>query len=167
MRIKIETTLLLGFFALAFVLVGLVYAGRSCGMERHPRFRKRLLVLSALLPLPVLLVLVATYFHVISQSMCRQLGTFVPFLGFVLILVPGMLFRPPTIPPPESDDDDWRHRPDEPKPDSPSPTGGIPLPDSAQSRLRVRDHAGAKTDRTRVRRPARETERRPLAPTRR
>jgi hypothetical protein len=133
-------------------------------MERHPRFRMRMLVLSAALPLPVLLILAATYFHLISQSVTRQLGTFVPFLGFVLILVPGLLFRPPGVPPPEPDDDDWRRGADEPKPDSPSPTGGIPLPDAAQSRLRMRHHADGRTDRTRVRRPAREPERRPVAP---
>jgi hypothetical protein len=128
----------------------------------------RMLVLSAALPLPVLLILAATYFHLISQSMTRQLGTFVPFLGFVLILVPGLLFRQPTVPPPDrDDDDDWRHGPDEPKPDSPKPTGGIPLPDALQSRLRVRDHAGGHADRTRVRRPAGEPDRRPLAPSQR
>lgn len=127
-----------------------------------------MLVLSAALPLPVLLILAATYFHVISQSMSRQLGTFVPFLGFALILVPGLLFRQPGVPPPDrDDDDDWRHGPDEPKPDAPPPTGGIPLPDALQSRLRVRDHAGARTERSRVRRPAGEPDRRPLAPSQR
>ncbi len=127
-----------------------------------------MLVLSAALPFPVLLILAATYFRLISQSMSRQLGTFVPFLGFVLILVPGLLFRPlSVVPPPEPVDDDWRLGPDEPKPDSPSPTGGVPLPDAAQSRLRMRDHADGRTDRTRVRRPAREPERRPVAPTQR
>ncbi len=126
-----------------------------------------MLVLSATLPLPVLLILAAAYFHLISQSMTRQLGTFVPFLGFVLILVPGLLFQPLNVPPPERDDDDWRHGPDEPKPDSPPPTGGIPLPDAAQSRLRVRDHAAGHADRTRVRRPAGAPERRPLTPSQR
>ena len=43
-----------------------------------------MLVLSATLPLPVLLILAAAYFHLISQSMTRQLGAFIPFLGFVL-----------------------------------------------------------------------------------
>jgi hypothetical protein len=164
---KIEVALLIGLIAVALMLVGLVYAGRSCGMERHPKFRMRLFVLSMVLPLPLLAVSAATYLHLISQATGRQIGSCLPFLGFALVLVPGLLFRPFTVPPPERDDDDWRRGPDEPKPDSPPPTGGIPLRDATQQRLRVRDHAGGAAERTRVRRPAGEPERRPLAPAQR
>jgi hypothetical protein len=89
-------------------------------------------------------------------------------LGFVLAvaLFPLLLGRrgPKPAGPENDDGEGWRRRgPDQPPTPKGGPTGGTPLPDATQSRIRMRgpgrlsDHRQA-----RVRRPAREPERRPI-----
>jgi hypothetical protein len=161
-------TVLIVSIAIALLTVGLVHAGRSCGLERQPNFGRRLLVLSTLLPLPLVALLLVAYLHLISQGASQLIGSLLPLFGFALVLVPGLLFRPMTIPPPERDDDDGFSRgPDDPPPDSPPPTGGIPLLNAEQARVRLRDHDDGGTKRTPARRPAREPDRSPLAPSER
>jgi len=160
-------TVLIVSIAIALLTVGLAYAGRSCGLERQPNFGRRLLLLSTIVPFPLVALLVVSYLHLISRGTSQLLGSLVPLLGFALVLVPGLLFRPMTIPPPERDDDGFSRGPDDPPPDSPPPTGGIPLPDAQQARVRLRGHDGGGTKRTPARRPAREPDRSPLAPAKR
>jgi hypothetical protein len=68
--------------------------------------------------------------------------------------------------PPRSDrgpDDGWGHGPRRPPQPPPAPIGGLPLPDAAPARVRLRDHhrlADFHSDRER--RPAREPDRTPV-----
>ncbi len=68
--------------------------------------------------------------------------------------------------PPHGDqdsDDGWGPGPQRPPKPFDLPTGGLPLPDAVQSRIRVRDHRGLPEQLPRrERRPAREPDRQPV-----
>jgi hypothetical protein len=89
-------------------------------------------------------------------------------LGFVLAVAffPLVLGRrgPKPAGPENDDGDGWGRRgPDRPPTPKGGPTGGIPLPDAIQSRIRMRGPGRLSEHRqARVRRPAREPERRPI-----
>jgi hypothetical protein len=82
------------------------------------------------------------------------------------LLLPALRGGPEFPPRPDRDSDDgWGHGP--PKPptplDLPSPSGGLPLPDAAPARVRLRDHNRLPDLLPpRERRPAREPAREPV-----
>jgi hypothetical protein len=84
---------------------------------------------------------------------------------FAVLFVPALLGRsgPPPGPPDPGSDDGWGKGPDPPPPPPDRPRGGIPLPDAAPARLRLRGHERlADLTRGRERRTAREPDRRPV-----
>jgi hypothetical protein len=88
-------------------------------------------------------------------------------LGLVcaaVLLLPAL--RGGTDLPPRGDhdsDDGWGHGPQRPPKPFDLPTGGLPLPDAVQSRVRLRDHRRLADLLPRPeRRPAREPDRRPV-----
>lgn len=87
-------------------------------------------------------------------------------LGCVAILMLPALRDGPSPPPWQSDsgsDDGWGHGPKRPPKPPETPSGGIPLLDADQSRVRLRDHGRLADQRSRpVRRPAREPARTPV-----
>ena len=84
-------------------------------------------------------------------------------IGAFALLLPAL--RGQDVPPPanrDSDDGGGHGPPKEPTPSGP-PTGGLPLPDAAPARIRLRDHRRlSELLPRRERRPAREPERDPV-----
>jgi hypothetical protein len=63
----------------------------------------------------------------------------------------------------EGSDDGWGHGPPQPPSPSGSPSGGLPLPDAAPARVRLRDHGRLRESLPRPeRRPSREPARDPV-----
>jgi hypothetical protein len=84
-------------------------------------------------------------------------------LACVAVLMLPALREPPDSPPWSDSDDGWGRGPREPPKPPESPRGGIPLPDAAPARVRLRDHRRlADLLPRRDRRPAREPTRRPV-----
>jgi hypothetical protein len=88
-------------------------------------------------------------------------------LGLVcaaVLLLPALRGGPDLPPRGDHDSDDgWGHGPRRPPNPFEPPTGGLPLPDAVQSRVRLRDHRRLPDFLTRPeRRPAREPDRTPV-----
>jgi len=83
----------------------------------------------------------------------------------VVLLIPALRDTPvqPPRPSDEGSDDGWGKGPPRPPLPPEVPTGGVPLPDAAQARVRLREHERL-GDRlpARERRPAKEPDRRPV-----
>jgi hypothetical protein len=101
-----------------------------------------------------------------AQVMLMIAGVhFLGLAGVALLIVPALRERPsPPGSPPDNGSDEGRGN-DRRRPTGPSqrPTGGIPLPDAAPARVRLRESARlADLLPPRQRRPAREPTRRPV-----
>jgi hypothetical protein len=101
-----------------------------------------------------------------AQLMLMIAGVHLLGLACVAVLMIPALREGPDVPPRPSDggsDDGWGNYPRRPTSPHDVPGGGIPLPDAAPARVRLRDH-GRLRERlpTRQRRPAREPVRRPV-----
>jgi hypothetical protein len=103
-----------------------------------------------------------------SQLLLMVAGVHLIGLGCVAALLIPALRERPMSPRGDADggsDDGWGNKPLHPGGPPDVPRGGIPLPDAAPARVRLRDH-DTLADRlpARVRRPAREPDRAPARP---
>ncbi len=82
--------------------------------------------------------------------------------AFLILLALGWRYDATPPPPDTGSDDSWGKGPESPEPSVPA-SGGVPLPDAEQARLRLRDH-GRLSDHTPApeRRSAPEPGRRPV-----
>jgi hypothetical protein len=88
---------------------------------------------------------------------------YLPFVLMPVVMLVPALFVPGGQPPStdSDDDDDGGQRRGRPRSWPPGPSGGIPLPDAIQSRLRVRDQGPVKLRPPRSRRPVADPARSP------
>lgn len=101
-----------------------------------------------------------------AQLLLMIAGVHVLGLACVAVLMIPALRDGPDSPPRSSDsgsDEGWGRGPKRPPRPPERPTGGIPLPDATQAKVRLRDHERLSDHRPpRERRPAREPDRKPV-----
>jgi hypothetical protein len=127
------------------------------------RFTGRIGLLLALLFGPMVTVIVGVLVG-LPDSVGRGLLLFsMIWVMCALVLTPAILFPPfgRSLGPPDGHGGGGDGPPDPPDPPPSAPRGGLPLPDAEQSRERLRDHDRPSRRRVRLRRPAREPDRRP------
>jgi hypothetical protein len=160
------TSLIVWLAAFALLFGAFVVFAGSPG-ERKPHFWLRVATLPLVPALLAAILITARVLGVLPDSVAATLLLTLVFLTIPgLILVPALLYRRPGQSPDSSDDEGGGGRgpgfpPAPPAPPAP-PNDGVPLPDSEQARIRLREH-GRRALRPRTsRRPAREPERAPV-----
>ena len=150
------------------VLFGAFVIAAGSSRERRSHFWVRVM------SLPLVAAIVVAGFVAIGEigllpgwAVRTTLMLLVFFIVPALMLVPALLYRGPGSSPDASDDDGGGGPGPEPPPARPTtPRGGIPLPDAAPSRRRVRDEHRVVFADPPLRRPVRDP-RRPATPSHR
>jgi hypothetical protein len=142
-----------------------VFAGSP--RDRKPHFWLRVAALPVLPSLIAATLIVFRDLRLVPDGVAASMLLTLVFLTLPgLMLVPALLYRRPGGSPDASDDDGGGgpgRGPDPPP--APPPRGGVPLPDAAPARLRLREHGrrvlGVRAPRRAAREPVRAPHRAP------